>query len=444
MEKIPVGLNDISVYIPRPEIDLDRISQRRIAENPELERHLKRAQITTGQQRFRFPALWEDTTTLASEAARGLLDRLGNQELSSLRFIAVGTETPVDHSKPVAAYVQGVLKREGRPVPENIATFQVQHACAGGALAAVSVGALLSVNCARRESGMVICSDIARYTVGTTAEVTQGSGAVALHLATNPELLSLDLDTQGFASDDVDDFFRPLGRTTASVRGGYSMKCYLGSFESALRDHCERRGESPEEVLAATDLFVLHAPFRNMPLIAMEKILAKHLGLSAEQAEDFLAVRGFFAGIDPVSRIGNTYTASLFLSLAFSLRDRYLAFGDDIVGKRVLLVSYGSGNTMAVISGRVAAGAPQVIDSWDLDSVWDSARPGDEQEYDEWINRPTTSERYEQALRAKSVPEDAVYLDSIRDDGYRVYRIKQSASLDRSSADTLLEVSRQG
>ncbi len=427
MSKVSVGLNDISVYVPSQEINLESLTERRVKKAPDLSRHFKRARETTGQKSFRFPALWEDTTTLAAEAARKLLTKIPAEQLQSLRFLSVGTETPVDHSKPVAAYVQGILKQQGLAVPESIATFQVQHACAGGALAAMSVGALLNVSSSRRESGVVICSDIARYQTETTAEITQGSGAVALHLSPNPALLELDLDTQGFNSRDVDDFFRPIGQVTASVRGGYSMKCYVESFDAAFIDHCTRREEDPAAVLRSTDMFVLHAPFRNMPLMAMQKLLGSHLGLQGEELEEFLDERGFFAGIDPVSRIGNTYTASLFLSLAFALKDRYRLLGEGIVGKRILLVSYGSGNTMAVISGRVAAGAPEVIRSWDLDEVWDTARPGSDAAYDQWINRPATGDAYNAALGQAVVPEGAVYLNSIREDGYRVYKVNQPA-----------------
>jgi len=430
MSAVTVGLDDISIHVPQPQVELAELVRRRVQESPDQEKHLKRARETTGQRSFRFPAIWEDTTTLAAEATRKLLKKRSPAELASLRFLTVGTETSVDQSKPVAAYVQGILKRDGLAIPANIATFQVQHACAGGALAAISVGALLNINSDRNESGVVICSDVARYKTKTTAEITQGAGAVALHLSNRPALLELDLDTQGFNSSDVDDFFRPIGQATASVRGGYSMKCYIESFEAALGDHSRRRGEDPARVLESTDMFVLHAPFRNMPLLAMQKILATHLGMSPEDAEEFLAERGFFSGIDPVSRVGNTYTASLFFSLAFTLQDRFRRFGDEIVGKRVLLVSYGSGNTMAVISGRVAPGAPEVIQSWDLDNVWTSARPASQAEYDRWTNPPADPESYALVLNREQVPGDSVYLNSIREDGYRVYEVNKVAEVE--------------
>ena len=427
MKPTLTGIGDIALYIPRAEMKLSELVSRRAAEKPELETHLKRAQETTGQERFRFPSFWEDTATLAAEAARSLTARMRSEQLRSLRFLASGTETSVDHSKPVSAYVQGMLHQIQAGVPESIASYQVQHACAGGALAAITVGSVLALNPERRESGIVVCSDIARYQTSTTAEVTQGSGAAALLVETNPRLLSLDLDTQGFHSRDVDDFFRPLGAVTASVRGGYSMKCYVESMHAALADHARRSGVDAATVLRETDLFVLHAPFRNMPVVAMNRILGDVLGYSAQDSADFLESRGFSAAIDPVSRIGNTYTASLFVSLAFLLADRFRVLGRAIAGKKVLLVSYGSGNTMAVISGTVSPDAPAVIASWDLSTVWRAAQAASMSEYDEWLDRPNMNTTYNTVLSGKEIPVGAFYLESIRSDGYRIYRAQAHA-----------------
>ena len=52
-------------------------------------------------------------------------------------------------------------------------SIDVQHACAGGTLGVLGVGALLSLRDRKEESGLVICSDIARYTEASTAELTQ-------------------------------------------------------------------------------------------------------------------------------------------------------------------------------------------------------------------------------------------------------------------------------
>lgn len=415
-----VGLSDISVYVPAPKIDLTTILDYRSKDNPKLDRRLRRAVEKTGQAAIRFPELWQDNATLAAEATRRLLGQNPGMDLNRLRFLSVGTETSIDHSKPIAAYVEGMLQRADIPVPSTISTFQVQHACAGGTIAMLGVGAMLQV-AARDEAGIVVSSDIARYAAPSTAEITQGAGAAAMLVETDPKLIRLDMETVGFASNDVDDFFRPLGSTVAKVKGGYSMQCYFEALETAFQDHCTRLGKSPEDVLSSTDLFVLHVPFKTMALSAIKRMLVHHLHLNDDEITKFLVDRDFEASIAPASEIGNTYTASTFVSLAFLLQSRYAALGNDIVGKRVMLASYGSGNTMVVAGGEVADQAPSVIEQWDLDRVWTDAADHKMEQYLKWLDSPLAPDTYNQAVSAATIPSDTFYLAGIREDGYREY-----------------------
>jgi len=315
-----------------------------------------------------------------------------------------------------------MLQRSGIPVPNKISTFQVQHACAGGALAAVSVLGLLALSNRPNEIGLIACSDVARYREASTAEVTQGAGAASLLVEKDPRLIQLDLSNMGFSSENVDDFFRPLGSTVASVKGIYSVQCYISSLTRAFLDHCERRASNPVDTIQDTDYFVLHTPFRNMPLRAMMKLLGIHLGLSKEEAERFLRDHAFLQGIDPIAQVGNTYTASIFMSLAFLLNEQYRLIGNEIVGKRILLASYGSGNTMAVISAVVAESAPDVVRRWNIGAMLRNARPVDMLEYERWIEAPYGRERYAELLSTvETIPSASYYLQTIREDGYREY-----------------------
>jgi hydroxymethylglutaryl-CoA synthase len=416
-----VGIGDIGLYVPRPEIEIETIVDERSRREPEIEKHMRRAWETTGQRKMRYPEPWEDTTTLAAQSAIGLLRQNPGMDPSRLRYLVVGTETGVDHSKAVAAYVEGMLQRAGVAVPRTISTFQVQQACAGGALGAIGVAALLSSSNRPAETGLVLCSDIARYESSTTAEITQGAGAAALLIENDPALVELDLSDMGFASEDVDDFFRPLGSAVAKVRGGYSIQCYNESLDLAFMDHCDRRGQSPEAVIEATDYFVLHVPFRNMALKAMRKLLAKRLRLREEEADAVLSAKSLQAGIDPIADIGNTYTASIFMSLAFLLDAQFRLIGDRIVGKRILLASYGSGNTMAVISAKVAEKAPAVLARWKSDAVWRDARRTAWAEYADWVDRPKQGARSPSPDELSDPPPESFYLAGIREDGYREY-----------------------
>jgi hydroxymethylglutaryl-CoA synthase len=415
--EITIGISDIALYLPRPLIDTDTLVRERVSRAPELEEALWRAVRTTGQRSIRFPEAWEDTVTMAAQAAHSLLDGGRGNDASRLRYLTVGTETPVDQSKPVASYVEGLLQRAGVSVPENISTFQVQHACAGGTLSLMALSGLLAAAPAG-EAGMVICSDVARYPAASTAEITQGAGAVSLLVERNPRLIELDLATAGFSSRDVDDFFHPLDSDTARVKGGYSIRCYRQALDSAFLDHCRRRGEEPAEVLRETDLFALHTPFRYLPLRSLIGLLNNHLGMDRERAEEFLAERGLPAALEPSSRVGNLYTGSLFLGLAALLEERLRVLGEGLAGRRLLLASYGAGNTMIVLSGRVAAGAAEVIRRWRLEESWGAGASSSPESYLEYAGRRSG---VGPIARSESVPPGSFFLASIREDGYREY-----------------------
>ena len=416
-----IGISDINIYIPRAKLELDVLIKKRSEDNPRLARHLDRALRVTGQKTIRFTDVWEDSATMAAQSAYGLLKGEDPVTLANLRHLVVGTESGLDHSKPLSAFVQGMLQRSGLEIPESLSSFQVQHACAGATLSLISVGGLLGMSNRSAEAGVVVATDIAHYETETTAEVTQGAGSVALLIETDPRLLELDLSTIGFCSRDVDDFFRPLGSDTAKVKGRYSMEQYWANLETAFLDHAQRIGELPSEALEATDFFVLHTPFRNMPESAMNVLLQRHLNLDDEQIRGFLEKRGFYTGVDPLARIGNIYSGSMYFFLASLLNDRFKEMGEKIVGKRMLLGSYGSGNTMIVYSARVAEGAPEVIRNWDFDRIFRNAQDADFAEYQRWAQGLHSRDEYENLLKDVSVPPESFYLSGIREDGYREY-----------------------
>lgn len=426
MKQSSIGISDIQIYTPSPRLDLGILVEKRTHEEPKLKRHLERALRVTGQKAIRFPTIWEDTSTLAASSAYRLIKANNDLDLSGLRYIAVGTESSVDHSKPISSFVEGMLQNAGLEIPESLSSFQVQHACAAGTLALMSVSALLATSGRDNESGLVIASDIARYSPGTTAEVTQGAGSVSLLVEKNPKLIELDLQTPGYCSKDVDDFFRPLGSKTAVVNGTYSMQIYKESLESAFLDHCARKNESPRDVLLNTDIVVLHTPFRNLPEMAMKSLLAKYLDYDEEQASNYLSQRGMYHGIDAVAEIGNIYTGSLFMSLAFILNGKYHELDGQIAGKSVLMASYGSGSTMAVLGGRISEEAASVISRWELNRLFQSASPATFDEYLQWVEGPYEPTGLNMTPVQLTANLPFFSLNAIREDGYREYSFRES------------------
>jgi len=422
MSFAPVGLHDLTLALPRNRIALEGLVARRISEDPSIEKHLKRAMETTGQVSMRFPSVSEDTVPLAAEALRALLDQRPDFDPATLRMVALATETGVDMSKAASSYVLGLLQRSGYPLPTSLSAFQTQSACAGGTLALLSAAAFLQFG-RDSDTAAVLTSDIARYKAPSTAEVTQGAGACALLVAKNPDLLELDLSSPGFASHDVDDFFRPLGSTIAIVRGGYSMSCYHEAFIEAFEDYCRRADVSPAEELRSVDAFFLHAPYANMPFSAMEKLLEKHLGLDQAGSRSFLEERGFFAALEATARVGNLYTGSMYLNLAFGLAERIPVWGNGAPGKKILLANYGSGNTMAVVRATVAPRAARTVARWNLNHLLADAADPPFAAYQAWLDTVKTSANYADALLTDPPAKGRFALTSLRENGYREYQL---------------------
>ncbi len=420
MKDVRVGIGDIALFLPPMRIDLDTIISERIKGNPGLERKMKRALQTTGQKAIRFPDVWEDTATLAAETARKVIMQRKDFDTDSLRYIVAGTETTLDYAKPVASYVLGMLKRGGIPIPNTISTFQTQHACAAGSLALLGVCALIKVTEREGDTGLILSSDISRYKEFSTAELTQGAGAAAVIAESSPGLIELDMGAIGYCSYDVDDFFRPLGQETAEVKGYESIKCYQKTLIEAFLDFCDRSGRTPDRVLLDSDFFALHTPFRNMPEAGMLNLYSRFLDLDDDKARKELDKKGFYDGIDPVSVIGNIYNGSVFLTLACLLKGRYEAMGNGIVGKKVLIISYGSGNTMLIIQGVISQRAPEIIKNWDLEQDIYKCRMADFVDYTRWIEWSRNGKAAHD-LQPQTVPEGAFFLRNIREDGYREY-----------------------
>ncbi len=413
---VRVGIDNIGYYIPTLRISIDKLIQELFQDDPKLLERMNNAIKTTGQRFMRITQKWQDSVCLATES---ILDMINDVSLDTLRFIISATETPVDASKPIASYLLGILKKLGLELSSNISTYQTQHACAGGTLGLIQAISLIA-SLKRESTAIVSMTDIARYEQGSTAEVTQGAGSVSLFVSKNPRLLELDVSCAGFCSEDTDDFFRPLNSVAAKVRGRYSMQCYLSSVYSALCDYCHNVELTVEEVLERTDYFCFHLPFAYMSRIALTHILHKKLHWSQEKVEDFLQRKCIQESSEIVANVGNTYTAATYFSLGHLLSKKYQEIKEAIVGKKVLILTYGSGNTAVVLAGTLAKDAPSVIESWSLLKQLDTYEETDKTYYQWWLKNDDPEGPSDKELQ--SLPPKSIYFQSFREDGYRTYQ----------------------
>ncbi|MGW0182335.1 hydroxymethylglutaryl-CoA synthase [Nocardia sp. NPDC003345] len=272
-----------------------------------------------GQDAMSIPALDEDIVTLAATAAAPILARHGRAELST---VLVATESGVDQSKSAGLYLHSLLG-----LPRRIRVIELKQACYAATAALQFAVGLVARDPAQQI--LVIAADIARYDLDTAAEATQGAGAVALLVAADPALATVD-PVSGLYSADVHDFWRPNHRATPIVDGKLSISSYLTAAEHAFADYRDSGGREIDEFAA----FCYHQPFTEMAYKAHRHLLRTQGGAATRQS--------LAAALAPTTHynrvLGNSYTASLYLALA-----SLVEHGGDLTDTPIAMLSYGSG-----------------------------------------------------------------------------------------------------
>ena len=387
MKNVRVGIEAIAVALPKRFLPIEELAKARGIEPAKLT-------VGLGAREMAVPDPGEDTVALAATAVAKLLATSG-VDPARVGMLVVGTETGVDHSKPVASFVQGLVG-----LPREMRTFDTQHACYGATAALMAASDWIASGSAEGRVAIVVASDVARYGLRTAGEPTQGGGAVALLVSADPQLLELDRVSGAFSTD-VHDFWRPIGRREAVVDGHYSIQCYLDAVAGAYRGWRERairRELVSGGELASAELarIAYHVPFCKMARKAhlhvrkteLEGRAGAPLEGEALAAEEKAAAASFEAQVASSlwlpSRVGNTYTAALYMSLASLLHADAAA----LAGKRVGLFSYGSGCSSEFFSGVVGPRAAEVVARARLDEALAERVAVDVGEYERIMNLP--------------------------------------------------------
>ncbi|WP_406004777.1 hydroxymethylglutaryl-CoA synthase [Streptomyces sp. NBC_00637] len=285
-----------------------------------------------GQESMSVPAADEDIVTLGAAAAAPVVARHG---ASRIRTVIFATESSIDQAKAAGVYVHSLLG-----LPSATRVVELKQACYG-ATAALQ----FAVGLVRRDPAqqvLVIASDVSKYELDSPGEATQGAAAVAMLVGVDPALVRIE-DPSGVFTADVMDFWRPNYRDAALVDGQESVNAYLQAVEGTWKDYSEQGGRALEEFAA----FCYHQPFTKMAYKAHRHLLntTGHDTDPARVARDLELTTAYNRVI------GNSYTASLYLGLA-ALLDQ----ADDLEGRPVAFLSYGSGSVAEFFAGSVVAG----------------------------------------------------------------------------------------
>lgn len=376
-----VGIDALAFAGPAAYVDLSDLANARGVDPAKYTKGL-------GQLRMAIASPCEDTVTMAVEAGARAIKAFGI-DADEIGTLIVGTETGVDHSKPVAVYVHDLLG-----LNERCRTFETKHACYGAMAGLTASMDWIASGRARGRKALVIASDIASYGLGTPGEPTQGAGAVAMVVNDRPRLLGIQPDSIGDYTRQVMDFWRPLYSKYALADGHYSIQCYLDALKAARLDAVGQR----KDLLETLSACLYHVPFVKMAFKAHQRELEIELGHAVNKAEAEpwqQLLESYRRLCEPWlslnAEIGNIYTGSLFLSLIDLLRQA----GDRLAGQRISLFSYGSGCGATYCLGEIAAQAGDWKDQLDPSAQLKERRRLSMSEYENLVRAGEQADRSE-------------------------------------------------
>lgn len=434
-----VGIDDISVYIPRLYVDATDFAHERGLDPNKLVKGLgvsKMAMVDTNQ----------DPACLAANACLKIMqkNKISPDEIGRLY---VATESAFDESKAMNSYVVGMLEQVyGHGSFEHCGGVETKFACVSGSYALYDNANWIRAGESEGKSALVVVSDIAKYELGSSGEATQGAGAITMLLNDHPRLLAFDPKVTATSIKDDYDFYRPFGKETPIVHGQYSNLLYLIQVRKAF-DAYKRKAVSTgliklkddETILDHIDYLNMHLPYSNMGKKALAylvrhewrnlprwKKLIEKIGMPEPLPKDprgtiesvlgdtefmekdheftkLLAKTDEFqeiyesklaSSLIAPKMIGNLYTASLYLGFRSSLEFEYQK-GVDLTGKRIGFGSYGSGSSAMVFSGVIQPEYESIVRDMNIET-------------DIGQRKKLTLEEYEQIHENKRTPDQSI------------------------------------
>jgi hydroxymethylglutaryl-CoA synthase len=246
------------------------------------------------------------------------------------------------------------------------------------------------------KKAIVVTTDIAKYDLNSTGEYTQGAGAVAILITSNPQIIAFDTNwatnTKG-----VFDFFKPyrtlskeeitgnsnnenwfdnleaeieIHKDQPVFNGQYSNQCYMDRTRNAYFSF-KKITNSPTSVYTSWKSIIMHLPYSFQGRRMLSEIYAldhenqiisgnedafeyqnklKEISKS-EEYRNFVTEKLQPAEIAS-SLIGNLYTGSIFMGFLSTLAHFYDT-KIDVSNEKFGFLAYGSGSKSKVFEGTI-------------------------------------------------------------------------------------------
>lgn len=381
------GIDAIAFDVAKIHLPIRTLAKARNIDPEKLEKGL-------GLLKMTLPDVHQDTVVFGANALTKLiLDN--NINLDEISRIYVGTESAIDSSKPISSFLIALIEQKfGENSLAACDVVDFTFACIGGVDALQNCIDFVRINPDKK--AIVVTTDFAKYDLNSTGEYTQGAGALAMLVTSNPRIITFEnlwaTNTRG-----VFDFFKPYrtlskeaitGNTTNEpwfdnlereieihkdqpvFDGQYSNQCYMDRTRNAYFSF-KKLKNTIETIYASWESIVMHLPYA----FQGRRMLSEIYALDAENSilsgnetpEEYQnklkeiskseAYKNFVTEkLQPAeiasSIIGNLYTGSIFMGLLSTLAYFY-DNKIDISSKKFGFLAYGSGSKSKVFEGTI-------------------------------------------------------------------------------------------
>jgi hydroxymethylglutaryl-CoA synthase len=418
---LPVGIDAISFYVPPIYLDLQTLAPSRNIDYDKLSKGL-------GVLKMALPDSCEDAASMAANAVWKLLQTY-NIKPETIGRIYVGTESGIDGAKPIATYILEMLNaklqedsKTHKQFFENCDAIDMTFACIGGVDALHNTLDWARAN--EDRVGIVVCTDYAKYEKFSGGEYTQGAGAVAMLVKTNPKLLVIN-DIWGISTKSEHDFFKPKFSETPVFDGQFSNSCYQNRLRDAYfafkkQAVANNLCEENEFLSEKWDNLIFHLPYAFHGKRMFSEIFTEERNIATYQ-QTFLKQLNITTNIENTfsmpelvkivaksalydsfvqqkiadgqlasSQIGNMYTASIFMALMSCLESKLLK-GENLTNQRIGFCAYGSGSKSKVFEGIIQSQYKEVVEKFGLFSTLEQRKAIDLDSYEKLHDKQQTT-----------------------------------------------------
>ncbi|WP_298119536.1 hydroxymethylglutaryl-CoA synthase [Flavobacterium sp.] len=383
-----VGIDSIAFDLPKIHLPIKVLAENRNIEPEKLIKGL-------GLYKMSFPDVHQDVITFAANAVFKLIQQ-ENLNPKEIARIYVGTESAVDSSKPIASYVTTLLEQQfGESTFNNCDTLDMTFACIGAVDALQTTLDFIRLNPTKK--AIVVATDNAKYDLNSTGEYTQGAGAIAMLITSNPRVLAFSQEV-GVSSQGVFDFFKPrryfskeeilntnenpewLGILENEIAiykeqpvfdGQYSNQCYINRTSDAYFHYKEITNQSGK-LYQSWENILMHLPYCFQARRTFVEIFAKENNLTEDiktisKTPEYLEFvnQTIFPSEIASGQVGNMYTGSIFLGMLSTLCF-HLQQNTDLISKKFGFIAYGSGSKSKVFEAEVQEHWKSVIEKTEL------------------------------------------------------------------------------